>query len=173
MIFLLVSASHPFTGILGPNVKRKLSSELGYKREKMQIGSWHSLPWKFKPGSACILFRIFGSGPKFQRCLPLGTKAPGKGICQYLGTTLPGANNVFPVEWWGLLRVAHPHRQLPRTALQTYSWDPNRIKTGQGPFLWQSWKHMMRCFLPFGSSKARWFTADLRLGTGSSFGWRA
>ena len=41
-----------FPGILGPNVKRKLSSELGYKREKMQIGFWHPLPWKVKPGSA-------------------------------------------------------------------------------------------------------------------------
>lgn len=116
----------------------------------------------------CILFRIFGSGPKFQRCLPLGTKAPGKGICQYFRTTLPGANNVFPVEWWGLFRVAHPHRQLPRTALQTYFWDPNKIKPGRALFFgrventwWGAWL--------LGSSEAWWFTADLRLRPGSSF----
>ena len=42
----------PFPGILGPNVKENLSSELGYKREKMQIGFWHQLPQKFRPGSA-------------------------------------------------------------------------------------------------------------------------
>lgn len=62
----------------------------------------------------------------------------------------------------------------PRPDTATHPFlGPEQNHTGQGPFLWQSWKCMMRCFLAFGSSKVWWFTADVSFTTVSSLEGRA
>lgn len=43
----------------------------------------------------CILFARFGSGPKFQRCRPLGTKAPGLAVCHDGAKTIWRAKKLF------------------------------------------------------------------------------
>jgi hypothetical protein len=71
--------------------------------------------------------------------------------------------------WYGtgLFSAAHPHCHLPHTPLQMFMGPEQNQNRAES--LWQSHKHMMRCFLTFGSSEAWWFTAELRFGTGSSF----
>lgn len=120
-----------------------------------------------------IVFRILGWGPKLQRCLPLGTKAPGKGICQPLGKRLTVASNVSPVGGSPPAPRLPTHIAMSHTHHHTLCWALNRTRTGQGPLLWQSCELMMRCFLPFGSCKVWWFTAHLRFRSGSSFAGRA
>lgn len=131
-MFLFGIYPYPFPWILRPNVKRELNSELGCKREKMQIASWRQLPRKAGQGVLCVLFTRFGSGPKFQRCRPLGTKAPGLAICQDEGETIRRAKKPFAC---GTVQpsCAHPHCHRHTHPCKS-PWDPHRIKTGQSPF---------------------------------------
>lgn len=141
---------------------------MGYKRENMQIGCWHQLPRKGRPG------RVWASCSEY---LEVDLNFRHAYLWEPKRQAKESASPwerfwLWPAMFllWvgaGLLRAAHPHRH------HTLCWDLNGRRTGQGPSLWQSGKRMMRCFLAFGSSKVWWFTADLRFRTGSSFAWRA
>ena len=152
--FLLAPAFLPFPRILGPNVKWKVSSELGYKRGKiadrflapaaseMQAREWlvfcseyldvdrnfrDVYLWKPKhqaKDSASVWERLWVKSAMFSCGMAQGY------------SVLPAHIAISPT---------HP--------LQTFL-DLNRINTGKDPFLWQSSKHKMRCFLAFGSSEA-------------------
>lgn len=73
-------AISPQDCIVLQNVKGKLSLELGYTREKMQIGFWHCTVDETQAKSALHFLKIFGSESKLQKCLPLGTREQGIGI---------------------------------------------------------------------------------------------
>lgn len=112
----------------------------------MQIAFWRQQPQKAGPGVLCILFARFGSGPKFQRCRPLGTKAPGLAICQDEGETIWRAKNPARL-WYGTALLCPPTLPLPHTPLQE-SMGPEQNQNWAEP-LWQS-KHRMRLLLGFG-----------------------
>lgn len=69
----------------------------------------------------------------------------------------------FSVVWYRTARLCPPTLPSPHTPLQE-SVGPRQNPNWAEP-LWQSQKHMMRCrVLAFGSNKAWWFMAKLRLG---------
>lgn len=80
-----------------------------------------------------IVFRILGSGPKFQRCLPLGTKAPGEGICQSLGKILTGANNVPPVGGSPVAPRCPPTTPCPTHTITHFSGTWAEWELGRAP----------------------------------------